>query len=87
MALQMGVKIKMVTGDALAIARKTAGKLGLGANILDAAGLSDVKHQETAPVAESIDQNLSMVSMAYCQCLSEYLPGIMKITNKDGLQQ
>ncbi|MDR3556454.1 MAG: plasma-membrane proton-efflux P-type ATPase [Syntrophobacteraceae bacterium] len=55
-ALRMGVKIKMVTGDALAIARETAGKLGLGANILDAAGLGDVKHQETAPVAESIEK-------------------------------
>jgi H+-transporting ATPase len=55
-ARQMGVKIKMVTGDALAIARETAGKLGLGTNILDAAGLGDVKHQETAPVAESIEK-------------------------------
>ena len=55
-ARQMGVKIKMVTGDALAIARETAGKLGLGANILDAGGLGDVKHQETAPVAESIEK-------------------------------
>ncbi len=55
-ARQMGVKIKMVTGDALAIARETAGKLGLGTNILDAGGLGDVKHQETAPVAESIEK-------------------------------
>ena len=55
-ARQMGVKIKMVTGDALAIARETAGKLGLGTNILDAGGLGDVKHQETAQVAESIEK-------------------------------
>jgi H+-transporting ATPase len=55
-ALQMGVKIKMVTGDALAIARETAGKLGLGANILDAGGLGDVKHHETAQAAESIEK-------------------------------
>jgi H+-transporting ATPase len=55
-ARQMGVKIKMVTGDALAIARETAGKLGLGTNILDAGGLGDVKHQETAPMAESIEK-------------------------------
>lgn len=33
-ALAMGVKIKMVTGDALAIAQETAKKLGMGANIL-----------------------------------------------------
>jgi H+-transporting ATPase len=55
-ALQMGVKIKMVTGDALAIARETAKKLGMGANILDAGGLGDAKRQETADVAESIEK-------------------------------
>ena len=36
-AAQMGVKITMVTGDALAIARETAKTLGMGANILDGA--------------------------------------------------
>ena len=55
-ALAMGVKVKMVTGDALAIARETAKKLEMGANILDAGGLGDVKHQETAAVAESIEK-------------------------------
>ena len=35
-ALAMGVKIKMVTGDALAIAKETARKPDMGANILDA---------------------------------------------------
>ena len=54
-ARQMGVKVKMVTGDALAIARETARKLDMGANILDAAGLGDSKKQETAQVAESIE--------------------------------
>src|SRR5208283_3458127 len=55
-ARQMGVKIKMVTGDALAIAQETAKKLGMGADILDASGLGDVKQQETATVAESIEK-------------------------------
>ena len=45
-AQQMGVKVKMVTGDALAIAVETAKKLGMGADILDASELGDVKHQE-----------------------------------------
>ena len=54
-ARQMGVKIKMVTGDALAIAQETAKKLGMGTGILDASGLGDVKHQETKAVAESIE--------------------------------
>ncbi|MGA7614626.1 MAG: plasma-membrane proton-efflux P-type ATPase [Thermoanaerobaculia bacterium] len=54
-ALAMGVKVKMVTGDALAIGQETARKLGMGANILDATGLGDSKRVETAAVAESIE--------------------------------
>jgi H+-transporting ATPase len=54
-ARKMGVKIKMVTGDALAIAQETAKKLGMGTAILDASGLGDVKHQETKAVSESIE--------------------------------
>jgi H+-transporting ATPase len=53
---QMGVSVKMVTGDQLAIAREIAGKLGLGANILDASGFGDTKHHETAQLAESIEK-------------------------------
>src|SRR5665811_1461414 len=52
---QMGVKVKMVTGDALAIAVETAKKLGMGTNILDASGFGDTKHQATAKLAESIE--------------------------------
>ncbi len=52
----MGVKVKMVTGDQLAIAQETAKKLGMGTAILDARGLGDVKHHETAQAAESIEK-------------------------------
>ena len=52
---QMGVKIKMVTGDALAIAIETAKKLGMGINILNASGLGDVKKKETPAMALSIE--------------------------------
>jgi H+-transporting ATPase len=55
-ARQMGVNVKMVTGDQVAIARETAGKLGLGINILDAGGFGDTKHHETAQLAESIEK-------------------------------
>jgi H+-transporting ATPase len=54
-ARQMGVKVKMVTGDALAIAQETAKKLGMGTNILDASGFGDTNHQETAQLAKSIE--------------------------------
>ncbi len=55
-ASKMGVAIKMVTGDALAIARETAKTLGMGANILDGASLGDAKREESAAVAASIEQ-------------------------------
>jgi H+-transporting ATPase len=51
----MGVNVKMVTGDQLAIARETATQLGLGRNILDASGFGDTRHHETAQLAESIE--------------------------------
>jgi H+-transporting ATPase len=54
-AAKMGVKIKMVTGDALAIAREMAKTLGMGANILDGGQLGDSKTDETAEVAKEIE--------------------------------
>ena len=54
-ARQMGVQVKMVTGDQVAIAKETAKQLGMGTNILDASGLGDTKHQESAQSAEAIE--------------------------------
>jgi H+-transporting ATPase len=54
-ARQMGVTIKMVTGDALAIAVETAKKLGMGTNILDASGFGDPKHQASAKLVKEIE--------------------------------
>jgi H+-transporting ATPase len=53
-AEQMGVKVKMVTGDQLAIARETARQLGMGTNILDATVLRD--KQKKAETADSIEK-------------------------------
>jgi 3-deoxy-D-manno-octulosonate 8-phosphate phosphatase KdsC-like HAD superfamily phosphatase len=55
-AVQMGVKIKMVTGDQIAIARETSKELGLGENILDASALGDTKKQESPQVIEEIEK-------------------------------
>ena len=55
-ARQMGVKVKMVTGDQIAIARETSRQLGLGTNILDASGFGDMKAHETAQAAEAIEK-------------------------------
>ncbi len=55
-ARQMGVKIKMVTGDQIAIAQEMSRTLGLGTDILDASSLHDANGHETAQAAESIEK-------------------------------
>ncbi len=54
-AREMGVSVKMVTGDQVVIAREIARQLSLGANILDAGGFGDTRHHETAQLEESIE--------------------------------
>jgi H+-transporting ATPase len=54
-AKNMGVKVKMVTGDAIAIAKETAKKLDMGTNILDATTLGDLEKDVTAAAADSIE--------------------------------
>ena len=78
-ARQMGVKVKMVTGDALAIAKETAKMVGLGSDILDAAGLGDVKHEETAAVAESIEK-----ADGFAQVFPEHKFHIVDVLQKRG---
>jgi H+-transporting ATPase len=55
-AAAMDVKIKMVTGDALAIARETAKTLGMGADILDGGVLGDSNTQETPEIAQAVER-------------------------------
>ncbi|MGA8008462.1 MAG: plasma-membrane proton-efflux P-type ATPase, partial [Thiomonas sp.] len=78
-ALAMGVKVKMVTGDALAIAKETAKKLDMGANILDASSLGDSKKEETAEVAESIE-----TADGFAQVFPEHKFHIVDVLQKRG---
>jgi len=78
-ARQMGVNVKMVTGDQLAIARETAGQLGLGKNILDASGFGDTKHHETAQLAESIEK-----ADGFAQVFPEHKFHIVDVLQKHG---
>jgi len=78
-ARQMGVKIKMVTGDALAIAKETAKKLEMGVNILDAAALGDSKKEESAQVAESIEK-----ADGFAQVFPEHKFHIVDVLQKRG---
>ena len=78
-AAQMGVKIKMVTGDALAIARETAKTLGMGTNILDGATLGDSKTEETAAVTKSIEE-----ADGFAQVFPEHKFHIVDVLQKHG---
>ncbi len=78
-ARQMGVQLKMVTGDALAIARETATTLGMGANILDGASLGDSKQDETDAVAKSIES-----ADGFAQVFPEHKFHIVDVLQKHG---
>jgi len=78
-ALQMGVKVKMVTGDALAIAKETAKKLDMGSAILDAAGMGDARRQETTAVSESIEK-----ADGFAQVFPEHKFHIIDVLQKRG---
>jgi len=78
-ALAMGVKVKMVTGDAIAIARETAKKLDLGPNILDAASLGDAKQVESPATAESIEK-----ADGFAQVFPEHKYRIVDVLQKHG---
>jgi H+-transporting ATPase len=78
-ARQMGVTIKMVTGDALAIAVETAKKLGMGTNILDASGFGDTKHQASAKLVKSIES-----ADGFAQVFPEHKFHIVETLQKHG---
>ncbi|MGB2676127.1 MAG: plasma-membrane proton-efflux P-type ATPase [Candidatus Acidiferrum sp.] len=78
-ARQMGVSVKMVTGDQMAIARETARQLGMGTNILDASGLGDTKRHETAQSAEAIEK-----ADGFAQVFPEHKFHIVDVLQKRG---
>ena len=78
-AVQMGVKVKMVTGDAIAIAKETARKLGMGANILAASNLGDGKRKETSAQAAAIE-----TADGFAQVFPEHKFRIIDVLQKHG---
>ena len=78
-AVQMGVKIKMVTGDQIAIARETSKQLGLGSNILDASSLGDDKKDATPEQAKAIED-----ADGFAQVFPEHKFHIIDVLQKHG---
>jgi H+-transporting ATPase len=78
-AAQMGVTIKMVTGDALAIAREMAKTLGMGSNILDAITLGDSETDESAAMAKTTEDG-----DGFAQVFPEHKFQIVDVLQKHG---
>jgi H+-transporting ATPase len=76
---EMGVEVKMVTGDALAIAKETAESLGMGTDILDAASLGDTTRSETAAMSKTIEG-----ADGYAQVFPEHKYHIVDILQQRG---
>jgi H+-transporting ATPase len=55
-AKEMGVQVKMVTGDQVAIATEIAGQLGLGTHILDAMQFAHTPAHQAGRLVETIEQ-------------------------------
>jgi H+-transporting ATPase len=55
-AREMGLKVKMLTGDQIAIAREIGRQLDLGINIMDASTFEVTKQHETGQVLDAIEQ-------------------------------
>ncbi len=78
-ARQMGVMVKMVTGDQLPIAKETALKLGMGTNILDASGFGTAKSHESELLAESIEK-----ADGFAQVFPEHKFHIVEVLQRHG---
>jgi H+-transporting ATPase len=55
-ARSMGINVKMLTGDQIAIAKEISRQLDLGQNILDASVFEGTKHHESGQMADAIEQ-------------------------------
>jgi H+-transporting ATPase len=78
-AVHMGVKVKMVTGDQLAIAQEMAKELGMGTHILDASTLQDKKQQDSSQSSEAIEK-----ADGYAQVFPEDKFHIIQVLQKRG---
>jgi H+-transporting ATPase len=78
-ARQMGIEVKMVTGDQLVIAKEIAQQLDLGVNILDAGLFGDVEHHEGAQLDDAIE-----TADGFAQVYPEHKYHIVDVLQKRG---
>jgi H+-transporting ATPase len=77
-ARRMGVDVKMVTGDQVAIAKEIAAQVGLGQNIQDARILAD-EHETDEALAEVVQQ-----ADGFAQVFPEHKYRIVEVLQKRG---
>jgi H+-transporting ATPase len=77
-AEEMGVNVKMVTGDQLAIAKEISGQLGLGTDIVDASLLTEGGGQ-TGGSAEAIER-----AHGFAQVFPEHKYHIVEVMQQQG---
>jgi H+-transporting ATPase len=75
----MGVRVKMVTGDQLAIAKEMAHQLGLGSNIVDASVLMQSNDLQIRPPSEVIDK-----ADGFAQVFPEHKYRLVRTLQKEG---
>jgi len=76
---KMGVEVKMVTGDQLAIAKEIAGQVGLRKNIINADMFGDVKHHEAGQLADAIEK-----ADGFAQVFPEHKYHIVEVLQQRG---
>jgi len=78
-ARQMGINVKMITGDQLAIGKEIAGQLGLGTNILEADVLGDMKDKNNGELSEIVEH-----ADGFAQVFPEHKYRIVEALQKRG---
>jgi len=76
---EMGLKVKMVTGDQLAIAKEIGRQLGLGTNIVDASAFDETKHHEAGQLADAIEK-----ADGFAQVFPEHKYHIVEVLQQKG---
>ena len=78
-AKEMGVRVKMVTGDQVAIGKEIAALVGLGTNILDASLFAGTNPQQAAQLDEAIEK-----ADGFAQVFPEHKYHIVEVLQKRG---
>ena len=78
-AKEMGVRVKMVTGDQVAIGKEMAALVGLGTNILDASMFAGTNTPQAAQLDEAIEK-----ADGFAQVFPEHKYHIVEVLQKRG---